>query len=668
MSSNVPCDILFLERNAKNTLAYIYLNAFYLIAIIPITLFLPEEITMELILVILLTLILFLAMILLLASQPKYASRITRTFIVVAGIGGILFYGYGFAATTDHFWLATIRALLAVCGMYVGKMDLASISTAPLMQYSHMQLLFWIVHLLALYATASTAITTVGAEALRKLRLWLARRGTLHLIYGVSDDTLDLAREILKQKQVSVVFVDTKANAGNAAAIAKAGCVLRSDNSALQADAAFLRSIGAHRKNRSIHVYALEGLTADNLHYAQRLLKTLKENAVTPDQTSLVIRACENSEASALQALGDQYGYGTVTVVQEASLAARTLIYHFPPCDYIHFDENGRASDDFEAIIIGFGQVGQSVLRHLVMNGQFEGSCFRAAVFAPNCDAVMGHFSRSYPQVLKNYDISIHAYDARSEQFYDYLSKRAEQLKYIAICTSDETMNLEIAENLMDYLYNAGLDIPLFLCSHRNIQHFNAQKQDRKHFCLYRPEVLSMQEMDKLAMLVNSHYQANPTKSPEEHWRHCDYFSRMSCRATADFVPAMLRMAGLTETQVQKEGWVLTEAQLENMSRTEHLRWCAFHFCMGFSPMTPEEYDARAASYLQQVAAGKKPLRIGKNMRQHTHACLIDWEELDALSLRESSLTGQKINYKAADRENVRLIPELLQTRKKTEV
>lgn len=619
---------------------------------------------MEIILVILLTLFLFLAMILLLAAKPRYAGRLTRIFIVVAGLGGLFFYGYGFGSTVDDFWLATIRSLLAVCGMYVGKMDLGSISAAPLMQHNYMQLLFWIVHLLALYATASTAITTVGAEALRKLRLWLARRGTLHLIYGVSDDTLALGRVILQQKQGSVVFVDAKADPANAVAIAKAGCVLRSDGSALRADSAFIKSIGARRRNRRIHVYALERLSADNLCYAQQLLNTLKENGITVDQTSLVIRAGENTDAT-LQALGDRYGYGSVTVVQTASLAARALIQNFPPCDYISFDENGRAGEDFEALIVGFGHIGQNVLRHLVMNGQFEGSHFRAAVFAPNCNAVKGHFSKSYPQVLQRYQISFHNFDARSEEFYDYLAERSSALKYIAICTGKEDMNLEIAENLADYLQNVSLNIPIFLCDHRCVQHFNRHDPQNSRFSLFRPEVLSLEDMDDLALLVNSHYQNDPGKTPKEHWLHCDSFSRMSCRATADFVPAVLRMAGLTEAQVAQDGWNLTEAQLETMSRTEHLRWCAFHFCMGFSPMTPEEYDNRAATYCRQIEDGQKPLHIGKNMQARTHACLIDWEALDELSLRESKLTGRKIDYKSLDAENIRLIPQLLQSRKK---
>ena len=621
---------------------------------------------LQIILVMLVTLVLFFAMILLLAAQPKFAARMTRICIVLAGIGGLFFYGYGFAVTVDHFGLATIRALLAVLGTYLGRMDFSSISDAPLMQSSLMQMLFWIVHLIAMYAFASAAIITVGAEALRKLRLWLVRRGTLHLIYGVSSDTLDLARELLAQKRGTVVFVDTKAAPENAAAIAKVGCVLRSDSSALQADSTFVRSIGGCRKNRSIHVYALEGLASDNLHYARRLLKTLQESYVEPDQTSLVIRIRENTDLSGLQALGDRYGYGTVTAVQEAALAARTLIRHFPPCSCMEFDQDGKATGNFEAIVVGFGQVGQSVLRHLVMNGQFEGSCFRAAVFAPNCGAVKGSFSRNSPQLLKKYRISLHNCDARSEEFYDHLADRAEKVKYVVLCTGNESMNLEIAENLMEYFQNTGLDIPVFLCSHRGVQYFNAPEESGKSVRLYRPEILSMEEMDELAMLINNHYQADPQKPPREHWLHCDYFSRMSCRATADFLPAMLAMAGTTEAEAEESGWCLTEKQLDNMSRTEHLRWCAFHYCMGFSPMTAEEYDAREALWRQQTAAGQRPLRVGKNMKDRTHACLIDWEDLDQLSARENSLTGKNINYKAMDTENVRLVPELLQTRKKT--
>lgn len=620
---------------------------------------------MNILFVVLANLVLFLVLVVIMAAKPKFTAKATRTIFVIVAVTGLFFYGYGFMATTGDVVLSIARSLLAVCGMYMGRMDWGSISAAPLMQHSWMQRLFWIVHLLALYATASAAVTAVGAEALRKLRLWLARRGRLDLIFGVNDNTLELGKKLLEEKKGAVVFIDSKADPANAAAIAKAGCVLRSDDSAIQADAAFLKSIGACRKDRSINVYAMETTSADSLLFAQRLLNSLKDSGVTPDQTNLVIRAQESSKAASLQVLGDKYGYGTVTVVQEASLAARTLIRNYPPCDHISFDADGRAAEDFEALIVGFGQVGQNVLRQLVMNGQFEGSTFRTAVFSPDCNAVKGYFSKNYDQILKNYDISFHACDGRSVELYDHLAQRAGKLKYLVICTGSDQMNLEIAENVTDYLTNIGNPMPVYLCGHRGVKYLNTEGNVEKQLSLYQPEALSMKKMDEVAMLVNDRYQSDREKTPWQHWLYCDYFSRMSCRATADFIPAMLRMAGKTEAQVRENGWELTDEQLEVLSRTEHLRWCAFHFCMGFAPMTAEEYDAREAKYVQQIAAGQKPLRVGKNMQGRTHACLIGWEELDALSQRESRMTGKVLDYQAMDMDNVRLIPELLQAKGK---
>lgn len=620
---------------------------------------------MEIVLVIIATLALFLAMILLLAAKPKFAGTLTGVFIAIAAVGGLFFYGYGFAATTQDVSLAIIRALLAVCGMYVGKMDLGSISAAPGMEHTWVQVLFWIVHLLALYATASAAITTVGAEALRKLRLWLARWGQLNLIYGVSDETLSLGKKLLAKKSGAVVFIDNKPDAANAAAIAKAGCVLRSDEEALKVGAKFMKTVGANRKNREITLYAMETDPANSLQYAAKLLKALQSYEIPAENIRLVIRGQENSAASSLQVLGQQYGYGTVTVIQEASLAARILVQNYPPCDTVSFDADGKAQEDFETLIVGFGHIGQAVLRQLVMNGQFEGSTFRAAVFSPDCKTVMGHFAKSFAHVLKQYDISFHASDARSEALYDYLAQRGEKINYLVVCTGSDKLNQEIAEDMADYLDGTGLRIPMYLCTHRGVKAFGLDGKATKFHSLYHPDVLSMEGLDKMAMLINHHYQGDPEYDIFQTWRACDYFSRTSCRAFADFIPAVLRMVGKTMEQVAENGWDLTDKQLENLGKTEHARWCAFHYCMGFSPMTEEEYCQRLETYLQQKAAGEQPIRIGKNMRERTHACLTGWEELDALSARENAITGKTVDYKQMDRENVLIVPKLLRTLEK---
>ena len=99
---------------------------------------------------------------------------------------------------------------------------------------------------------------------------------------------------------------------------------------------------------------------------------------------------------------------------------------------------------------------------------------------------------------------------------------------------------------------------------------------------------------------------------------------------------------------------------MEHLAITEHERWCAFHYCMGFAPMTQEEFAARCETYLAQKAAGEKPLRIGKDLNARIHACLIDWDALDTLSQKENAVTGGRVDYKQMDRDNVLTLPLIL--------
>ena len=163
-------------------------------------------------------------------------------------------------------------------------------------------------------------------------------------------------------------------------------------------------------------------------------------------------------------------------------------------------------------------------------------------------------------------------------------------------------------------------------------------------------------------MILNHRYQPKTEKSALQNWMECDYFSRQSCRAATDFIPAFLSAAGKTAEQVIQGDWALSDEQIENLSRTEHLRWCAFHYCMGFSAMDDAEFTARTNIYNEQKNTNGNPtIRIGKNMSGKTHACLIPWEELDTLSAKETAITGKKIDYKAMDTDNVLAVPQLLQ-------
>ncbi len=612
------------------------------------------------------TSVLFLGMILLLAAKPKYAGKITGTFVVLVGVGGLLIYGYGYAVTIDNLGLAIIRALMSVCGMYMGRNELSAISDTPLMSHGWMHVIFWLLHLFALYATASAAITTIGAEALKKLRLWLLRRGQLNVIYGVHDDSLALGKQLIGQKKSVVVFVDAKPAAGQAAAVDSAGCVLRSDGSALSADLRFLRMVGL-RKNREVVLYALHKDVAANIAYAKNLLNSMEKMGVTPENTRLVILGKNEETVGTLQTQNGRYGYGAVSEVNEAELAARLLIRQCPPCDAIAFDEQGRASQNFEVLVIGFGKTGRAVLRQLVMNGQFEGSNFRADVFASDLANTHGFFTKQYVGMLREYDISFHDFDARSAQMYKHLDERFENIKYVAICTGNDKLNGELAQELAGYFCQQGRTIPICQCDRSGIRIQVGDSQEVHTTRLYDAKLLSREGLDRMAMVLNHRYQPTSDKTALENWMECDYFSRQSCRASADFAPAMLRMAGISDQEAM-QGWQPTGQLLLNLSKTEHLRWNAFHFCMGFSTMTDEEFDSRATEYLRQKSEGKATIRISKNMANRSHACLVSWDGLEALSKKESAITGKDTDYQRLDTENVLALPSLLRAAEGSEV
>ncbi len=611
------------------------------------------------IIVTLLTTVLFIGMILLLATKSKVSGKITGTMILIVAVGGLLIYGYGYAQTTDSLALAVIRGILSVCGMFLGKNELSAISDAPLMQEKWMILIFWLLHLLAFYMTAGAAIVSVGAQALKKLRLWLARRGQMNLIYGVNTESVELGKELIANKNSVVVFVDSKPDSALAAAADNAGCVVRGDAQAVSADMKFLRNIGIGAK-RQVTLYAMSKDSSDNLNFAQKALTSFESLSVPAHQLRLVILGQEDTAISQLQVSKERYGYGFVSAVHGADLAARLLVRKYPPYECVKFDENCAATEDFEALVVGFGQMGQAVLKRIAMNAQFEGSNFHATVFAPDCQSAAGFFSCRYAQLLSNYDISFQPYDGRSHQMFDYLRGHKNGLKYVAICTGKDKINHEIAEELTAYFRQLGIRVPVYACSYRGVKSYGADGEVVEHHRLYRTELLSRDSLDKMAMVINQSYHVGSEKTALENWMACDYFSRQSCRASADFMGAMLYAAGKSEQQALQD-WTFTQQQLENLSRTEHHRWCAFHYCMGFSPMTEEEFDERATEYRRQLAQnGKATIRIGKNMADQTHACLTDWDGLIALSRKEAAVTGKQVDYQYMDTQNVLAVPDLL--------
>jgi hypothetical protein len=347
-----------------------------------------------------------------------------------------------------------------------------------------------------------------------------------------------------------------------------------------------------------------------------------------------------------------------VSVYTSSLLASRVLIKAFPPCDTLRFDETGMALDNFDAMIIGFGNLGQHVLKSLVMNGQFVGSRFHAAVFDPEIDAVSGTIRQECPGLFRYYDIDLLPFDGRSSEFYRYLEEHLDSVKYIVVSTGSVIRNTGISEDLNMYLQRRGRNIPVIQCDYNGIFYNSSDNKNLQLQSIYSPDILYSHRIDNLAMTLNHIYCNNPDHTAFEDWVACDSFSRASSRAAADFFPAILRCAGLSEDEAAHDQWITDPVLLDHLGHTEHMRWCAFHLVYGFDTMADEILEERAAAYREETArTGSSRIKPARDLDRYLHACIVPWEELDALSERVTALTGRTVYYKQNDINSIMTIP-----------
>ena len=568
---------------------------------------------------VLLSTAIFLAMLMNLALKPAFSSKITAACMVFSIIGGLIFYGVGFAETTGNLLLTIVRTPFCVTRMFLGLHEYGSVAESSLLSTTLGVGLFWVVHVSAFYSMTSAVLNTLGAAALRQLRMLLSRRGDLTLIYGLNDRSKAIGRECLSDRGTAVVFV---------------------------AEQAAESVIGELNDMGMSAIVGSDAVSSEDSAIKKLHLGT------------------EDIIASMLQVSEDQYGFGYVNVYNPAELAARALIRTCPPWDQVSFWEDGHAKEDFSCVIVGFGSHGQEALKQLVMNSQFAGSSFHAVVYSLRNKLEAGYLLTDCPELQKQYDITGVLGDGRGKEFYECVAEHLSTLKMIVICTGNDAMNREISDNLMLFLHRRHAEnICVVQCGKEGVRYQAAIGSPIVSTKIYTRAFLSAEEADRDAILLNSTYDTSE-RSDWEKWVACDSFSKMSSRASAEFLPAFIKISGSSKEAMLNGEWIPTPEMQQVLGETEHLRWCAFHYAMGYTPMTPEQFEANAETWARlQKEGSTKKIKIAKDTQARRHACLIPWSDLDELSERENGLTGRNVDYKQLDINNVLELPHLLQVR-----
>lgn len=607
--------------------------------------------------VIFFTLVIYLALFVNVAVSPKNAKRLLALTGAVALIGGLVFYSRCFSYEySQNPFMAIMQTCYIVCLQFLGESPYEIMQAFLEDTDLRTQLIMTVLCFCGVFTTAGTAIAAIGSKFLRKIRVWLQWRTPLAIIQPLNPETLEFARELIQDKQDLVIFADETPDPACVEAAEQLGCLVRTDKDAVEGTARFLNSIGVRKGSRKLSVYALSSDQFSNRQYARNLVQAMQQRDLHPHQTSLTIFGNEDSTDNKVLCADNNYSFGSMMCISQEQMAARLLLQKAPTWDTMTFDEAGRATCNFHALVVGSGKVGQAVVKQIVMNGQFEGSKFKLSIFDPKYQSVVGKLRYECDQLFTKYTIEEHESDARSCEMFNFLKKELHALRYIVVCTGNDATNLEVAQQLIHYLSAHNSELPVHICSRRGLQRITAT--DVTRWGIFSCQVLCTDEIDRKAMLLNNIYCGGTEETIRKTWDECNYFNRMSSRASADYAPAFLKMAGLSD---MPEGSWYTPEQLENMAKSEHLRWCAFHYCMGFRTMTEEEFAQRSKIYLEKKAADPNTgYRISKDVPARIHRCLILWDDLDELSAAENAVTGKNVNYKQMDRDNVTMLPQLM--------
>ena len=621
--------------------------------------------------------ILFAALIIYISKHPQKRTTPLKAAFLIMFVGGIVLYctcyylelaqvvngqsenSYlewvkGENASWFYVPYVIVRAVVDVGMMFYGRSNSDVFYHLPASKNPSAVFLFWLIHLIAFYTAASALLIRFGNDLLRWIRTITSKISDVDLVFGVNPNSLTFGRNIADIKGSMLVYVDPVVNDDYESSIRDMGGLTYSSKDAVKAAPSFLRDIRIKPHKTKLRLFALSEEYDKNLQYSRMMSESLQILGILPEQTRLVLLGTEEWKGMFFQFSEKRYGYGNVVSFDEFEMSARLLINKYPLCNAINFDENGRATEDMDVLIVGFGHIGHEVLRKVIANGQFEGSSFHATIYDPNFEHRTGFLMSQYPNMFANYDIDFEPQGGRGNKIFHFLQENASKLKYIVVCIEDRDTARDIAVHIADRLQTMGYPQNVYTCDSKSVRCYSQYVKECETHWIYDSELIYSDEFDKYAMELNHRYSGG--NDMYEDWKRCDYFGRMSSRASVDYLMPLIRRISR-----QMKTNSLTQEQRENLARSEHLRWCAFHYTFGFDVMGKEEFVQRIKTRQNELREyGSSSIKVTKDSKKMTHVCLVDWDELDEISEIENALTQGHKNYKDSDRMNVDMVMELL--------
>ena len=461
----------------------------------------------------------------------EYQNRRTQN-LKLLGSMMLLFWSIGWALylqaflyfDSDHLFVNSellLRSAIASLDLFM--LDIDSNVLDKIGGHAHLKGMISFVSLLSFACTAGLLISLISARLWAYMKLWLGSRVNsehphLYLFWGLNKNMELLADSIKNNDEKSIrIFIEkTKSDEddGNEgwnhlinllshrreaykkvkeldARLALTGCRLCNltmtdgvmENCDIWAEIGLndikkkIDKLGGI-KGAELHLFFLSDNEAENIESVSiiRNDNTIKE--IAKNKNVKVVIYC-HARYDNVNRVIESTSLSTdidVRIVDSAHIAVEELKSEknisLQPVSFVRFDKNITTDSAFNALVVGFGSVGQDALRFLYEYGAFASSDQTDGIKrSPFCchvvDSNMNNIAPTYKDTHlrmedPNASIILHSYNYMDQAFFDLLNDICIELNYIVIAVGDDIEGVKLAISILKHVVRQKKDLRNF--------------------------------------------------------------------------------------------------------------------------------------------------------------------------------------------------------------
>jgi len=244
-------------------------------------------------------------------------------------------------------------------------------------------------------------------------------------------------------------------------------------------------------------------------------------------------------------------------------------------------------------VLIGFGSLGQALLRHALQNNVAASADGQLITHRYVIAGPSGEFLKLHRELRHFTSVGEEQPDKDTLIFLESPWEDYELLRsasMIIFCDDSQETNADHLLKLLDhvpgirpehtrlYVHMENDPVPQYLSDKMSIEIFPSMET------LFSQQVILHSELQTLARNIHQRYQEENPRSPG--WDELDYFTIRSNEAQAEHLEVKLAMLGLARPGTDsRSGWTKEEFSQkveqfgrETLAKLEHIRWCRFHW------------------------------------------------------------------------------------------